>query len=53
MIKATGGKVEIHGEGGTLGEVPIDKLSHDRDKPFEAAFPRLRPKSSARRVHRY
>ena len=48
LIKATGGKVGIHGEGGTLGEVPIDKLSHDPDKPFEAVFPRLTTKSSAR-----
>ena len=40
--------MEIHGAGGTLGQVPIDKLSHDPDKPFEAVFPRLTTKSSAR-----
>jgi hypothetical protein len=52
LNKATGGKVELHGEVGKLGEVPLDKLSRDLDKPFEVIFPRLRPKSSAGRVGR-
>jgi hypothetical protein len=46
LIKTTGGNVEIHGEGKTLGDIPIDKLSRDLDKPFEAVFPRLHQKSS-------
>jgi hypothetical protein len=47
LIKATGGRVEISVEGRTVGEVPIDKLSHDRDKPFVATFRRLPPKPAA------
>ena len=46
-MKATGGKIEIQGEQGTLGEVPLDRLSHDPASPFAVVFPRPQAKSSA------